>query len=552
MIVTRVVGNTVYFCAHSNNRCGCTSCNNSIGIGSINVVVCMQRVNSQDDDKTKVVGDVTFLGYQDGSITPIDYSTNTSGITISWSADNATKYTYKAILLANKPTGADNESASALKTIVSDTNNITSITIPKAELKAGCYVKVAVHAYGENALESKNWPWIGFAIHDAPQVVDVLSISPATGGYEGDEFSIKIRTTACMSQLAISYLDGANWKNAKVYYADATDVSIDKTVLGGKYWDWTVKYHFSCSGNDSNGYQRTTYFRTSPDGKVWSTCVESEPFVVQPKQSGAVTKEVTKNLLNDTTLGLGAKKTAVVQIAELLIDQGGFEPAYVAGVLANIVSEGNYGVFESSAYTGNNVYKRPKYFAYLDGGMFYTKNDAGEYVVSKAYVAKADVASYSGPGTAYERYSTENFYRTNYSGKNVTAVSLSGLENLLINLEKGGWQGKFGLGIVQWTGSRTKTLVSFYRKEAGNSDKLTQAQVISAENKMIMNELLGKWYYVYTNWTSANAERLSSVTAANSAGSLVCRNYEVPADTNNKAVARASLAERIYKVMMGQ
>ena len=118
-------------------------------------------------------------------------------------------------------------------------------------------------------------------------------------------------------------------------------------------------------------------------------------------------------------------------------------------------------------------------------------------------------------------------------------------------LAAGKWEGKFGLGIVQWTGARTKTLVTFYRKHAGSSATITKEQVIAAENEMILYDLKGSYSSVYTAWKKANSA-LNTAEAAQSAGALVCTKYEIPANKEQKAVTRGAKAADIYKIMTGQ
>ena len=128
-------------------------------------------------------------------------------------------------------------------------------------------------------------------------------------------------------------------------------------------------------------------------------------------------------------------------------------------------------------------------------------------------------------------------------------MNLAELEKLLKDLEKGGWEGKFGLGIVQWTGSRTKKLVSFYRKQAGSKDSITSSQVVAAENEMILSELRGGYKGVYSAWKDKNKKDYATPDAAYSAGSIVCLKYEIPANKDRKAVERGEKARDIYKVM---
>lgn len=245
---------------------------------------------------------------------------------------------------------------------------------------------------------------------------------------------------------------------------------------------------------------------------------------------------------------LGGKREAIASVVELLV-KSGFEPAFAAGVGANIYAEGTYGLFESSKYVSN--YKsRPKYFCYLDGGEHYVLKD-GEYVVDVVYLSQEEYDAYEGEAEKKLRFGEEKFYLNNYSGKYVQNVDLKQLETLLETLAEGKWQGKFGLGVVQWTGARTKVLVSFYRKRAGSGDKITAAQVAAAENEMILYDFRGSYKGVYNAWLGANASALGTVEAARSAGSTVCLRYEIPVNKEAKAVTRGNKAVEIYKIMMG-
>ena len=245
---------------------------------------------------------------------------------------------------------------------------------------------------------------------------------------------------------------------------------------------------------------------------------------------------------------LGGKRDAIAGVVELLINNG-FEPAFAAGVGANIYAEGTYGLFESSKYI-SNYQKRPRYFCYLDGGDYYTQKD-GKYVLTAVYLSKEEMDVYAGSAEKRLRFGAENFYRDNYSGKYIQNVDLNALQALMETLAKGGWQGKFGLGIVQWTGARTAKLVECYRRHAGGAATITKAQAIAAENEMILNDLKGSYSGVYTAWKKANSGALDSAEAARSAGALVCTRYEIPVDKESKAVTRGNKAASIYKTMIG-
>lgn len=139
-------------------------------------------------------------------------------------------------------------------------------------------------------------------------------------------------------------------------------------------------------------------------------------------------------------------------------------------------------------------------------------------------------------------------YRYTYAGKNITEVNLSDLESLLDELEATGWRGKFGLGVAQWAGSKTKTLVQFYRKEAGTSNSVTSEQARKAEALMMSSESSRSHKSVYINW-KADVVNVSAETAAYKAGYTVCVNYERPVHMEQKATERGTIAQKIYRAM---
>lgn len=219
------------------------------------------------------------------------------------------------------------------------------------------------------------------------------------------------------------------------------------------------------------------------------------------------TNAMIKKIENSSNYNSAKKKTMSI-IGTLLFNKG-YEASFVAGILGNIYHEGNIGMFESSAYI-KNPSAEPQYLKYMD-----------------------------------DLYS----YRTKYSGKCVTDVSMSELSKLMEKLKAKNWnEGKFGLGCVQWTGSRTYSLVQLYLKECGNSNKITLDQATSAEGKMVIQELEGSYKKIYTTWKSNNSNT-NSASAAYNAGHDICTKYEIPADYKTKAVTRGNTAKELYNLM---
>ena len=217
--------------------------------------------------------------------------------------------------------------------------------------------------------------------------------------------------------------------------------------------------------------------------------------------------------LEDSTL---SKKDTLVAMAEVLLDDG-FAPAFVAGILGNIMVEGDCGRFESSAYISNPD-AEPDYLVYLDENYDYR-----------------------------EKYS----YKLIYEG-----ISLQEVYNMILELGPGGANGRgscFGLGCLQWTSyERIKRLVENYIEVAGDADTITLAQVQEAEGMTVSYELNNTYRSVYTTWQSENADQ-NTTEAAFAAGVIVCVRYGVPVGYNTEAVqnTRGALAEAVYNVMMG-
>ena len=217
--------------------------------------------------------------------------------------------------------------------------------------------------------------------------------------------------------------------------------------------------------------------------------------------------------LEDSTL---SKKDTLVAMAEVLLDDG-FAPAFVAGILGNIMVEGDCGRFESSAYISNPD-AEPDYLVYMDENYDYR-----------------------------EKYS----YKLIYEG-----ISLQEVYNMILELGPEGANGRgscFGLGCLQWTSyERIKRLVENYRSVNGNSDSITLAQVQEAEGMTVSYELAHTYKSVYTTWQSENADQ-NTTEAAFAAGVIVCVRYGVPVGYNTEEVqnTRGALAEAVYNVMMG-
>lgn len=230
---------------------------------------------------------------------------------------------------------------------------------------------------------------------------------------------------------------------------------------------------------------------------------------VSSNNSNISSDEMMKNLTKSNTYG--GKTNAMTIIGQIMLNSG-YEAAFVAGLLANIYHEGNFGYFESSKYVSHPEHK-PKYLKFMD----------------------------------------DNYdYASKYSGKCVTDININDLKTLCDKLKKDNWnKGKFGLGIIQWTGERTGTLVNYYVAEANGAAKLNMNQVIAAEGKFVMSELKGGYSSIYNDWKKNNANNICSQNAAYNAASQICLRYEIPANKEQRAVERGNTAKNVFKIMNG-
>jgi len=219
-------------------------------------------------------------------------------------------------------------------------------------------------------------------------------------------------------------------------------------------------------------------------------------------------EDMIKNIENSGQFG---KKTNAMGIIGRLLFNHGYENSFVAGLLANIYHEGDFGYFESSKYVSNPKAK-PKYLKIMD----------------------------------------DNYdYANKYSGKIVTEVNLKELKALSDKLKSDKWQnGKFGLGTIQWTGERTGPLVDLYVEEANGSEKISLNQVIAAEGKLIIKELKSNYSNIHNNWKNNHENNLCSEQAAYDAAYEICQKYEVPYDKAQYEI-RANTGKKVFNIMMG-
>jgi len=214
---------------------------------------------------------------------------------------------------------------------------------------------------------------------------------------------------------------------------------------------------------------------------------------------------------------IDAKNETMLYIGRTML-KSGYVPAFVAGMMGNISDEGSAGKFESSFYTTNPSAK-PAYLKYMEDNHNYAALYSDKYIFNKGNYEKG--------------------------------IKLSVVLEILKKLEKGNWEGKFGLGCIQWTGNRTISLLTNYIEKAAaneNHDFITFEQTLVAEGGLMIDELEKKFNkYDYGNWLNNYKGDINTSAAAEAAADNICRKFVVPLENiDAKAKKRAEIASKLY------
>lgn len=230
-----------------------------------------------------------------------------------------------------------------------------------------------------------------------------------------------------------------------------------------------------------------------------------------------------ENLANDTTLTIPAARRSTMTITGQHMLDNGYDPAFVAGMLANIEGEGNFGQFEGA---GNQSYLQ--YF-----------------------INNHDYAN---------RFSWRHIYTDSDS-----AAVYESLQQIYDMANNSGQTNIFGLGAIQRTNRpRFLSLIEIYGEKSGGMNRriTTRNQVIEAENELLIRELSGQGNHtggggvpwgsnLLDVWRTRNYGNLNSEHGAGDAGSLISNSFVRPFDPVGAiASERANIATNIFRIMM--
>ena len=241
----------------------------------------------------------------------------------------------------------------------------------------------------------------------------------------------------------------------------------------------------------------------------------------KPKYNGK-TSDINKMLSNldkDKTLKLTADhKKAMLYAGEKMLNAG-YDEKFVAGVLGNIMHEGVPGQFEKSNYSSHPEMK-PDYLKNMDKDFEYTKKYSGKNI---SEIGIKETVKLQKEASQKKQKYTKN-------GKETERTH------------------KFGLGMFQFTGTRTSDVLdayqTFYNKTKENHP--TKEQCLEIEINFTLKELKSETYQgIYKSWKKGDK-------TAYSAGNKFCKMYENPKDGENQGIIRGNDAEKIYKVMKKQ
>ena len=312
------------------------------------------------------------------------------------------------------------------------------------------------------------------------------------------------------------------WNTASPHGADRW--LIQYRTSGGTWTDYDTSTSKSCN---VTGLSANTAYEFRVYGERYAT--ETWPgeyslvsnTATATTLSGNVTIQQMLNNIQGSRNIADNKKDACISAANELLNLE-YEPAFVAGLLANICHEGNIGLFEGY-YVGN------------DGG----QTNGNEYlVVLSNYL-------YDTYGYTYE----DEFHNKHIYEKNLTEVYdiFSYLHSL--DWEYNGERIGAGIGCVGWTMWRAYELMNIYREVCNYRDYITEEETLQAEMIMMLREINGRYNWIYDQWLLNNNTNISPFETARNAAMIICDEYEQPSSYDQRYL-RASLAELIYEDMI--
>lgn len=187
----------------------------------------------------------------------------------------------------------------------------------------------------------------------------------------------------------------------------------------------------------------------------------------------------------------------------------GYSLDIIAGVVGNIVNEGDFGYFESSYYK-TNPDDKPLYLIHMD---------------------------------------EVHNYRTYVSGKGLYEVGT----NILVRFRKEGnctnELHMFGLGMAQWTGERGEHLIDRYLEKFGDNAFPTKEECRETEIEYMLEELRTTQHNVIVTCREETDE-LSHLQAAEKNAEIFMNDYEKPKDDDSSK--RKEAARIWYDILEGE
>lgn len=246
------------------------------------------------------------------------------------------------------------------------------------------------------------------------------------------------------------------------------------------------------------------------DGFGW---VVAEAIELAPSWDDLNIGSTMRKLANDTTLPVGyMRRYSMVLMGQALIDAG-FDLAFTAGMLGNIQREGSFGEFEG----------------------------AGSQPYLQYFIANHD-------------------YLIRFHRKQIHRIDITLQELYNITYNSPNQANIFGLGIIQWTNRpRFFALIENYMDAVGGNGRITEAQVVEAETRLMIEELRSGEHTVGPNvpngsilldiWRERNVGNLDTENAVKDAAYLITAAYARPKNAEQKAIQRKEDAANIYRII---
>jgi len=256
-------------------------------------------------------------------------------------------------------------------------------------------------------------------------------------------------------------------------------------------------------------------------------------------------EQIIENLKSKLQYNPSIKNNLIEVAKDLLESDQNYDPKFIAGILGNIACEGTPGYFESSWYSSDTI---PCYLQCMNDNFNYLHDYSGKTLSDIGVNEVIDLMEKVNNKTVIR---TLSFEVTASSADKKCYYLKDGIKHYKYKHDT--CTPKFGLGMIQWTGSRTDELIHEYNnyKNVSPDHKLyitdypTIEKCRGIESNFMLLELKDEnkeFRKIVKKWEKYKTPYY--------AGFRICNDYENPAKADQRDF-RGKVANDIFKAMKG-